>query len=102
VVLCLNDAKDVATCRPPYPPDALVKVITPRKAATVLDVPPLDSVGCGVVSELDVLLRVRRGGRAVKPGRAKLKVVAVWPTRPKRDKAKVRLTCMPPPPGCSE
>lgn len=101
VALCLNDARDVATCQPPYPPDALVNVIT-RKAATVLDVPPLDSVGCGVVSELDVPLRVRRGGRVVKPGRAKLKVVAVSPTRPKRDKDKVTLTCLPPPPGCSQ
>lgn len=99
VAVCLNDPGDVETCRPPFPPDPLLEVKT-RGAAVALEVPPLDSAGCGAVTDVDVPLKQRRGGRVLKPGRAKLKLIAVSPSRPRRDKDKVKLTCLPPSPGC--
>jgi len=99
VALCLNEPEGSSTCIPPFPPDPLVRVKT-RKDAKVLEVPPMDAVGCGAVSEIEVRLRSARGGRVMKPGKARLKVIAVSPKRPRRDRDKVLLVCLPPEQGC--
>lgn len=101
VALCLNEALDAETCVPPFPPDPLVRVKT-RKAAKILEVPPLDAVGCGPVSEVVVPLRFGRGAEVLLPGKARLKVIAVAPKRPRRDRDKVLLVCLPPEAGCEQ
>jgi hypothetical protein len=94
VALCLNQGNNRPTCIPPAPPSALTKVQT-RRAAAGLQVPPLDSSACGAFLDIDVPVKLRRGGRVKRPGRVKLPVVAVSPVRPKRDRDKPRLTCLP-------
>jgi hypothetical protein len=101
VALCLNDPVDLAKCTPPFPPDALVRVKT-RKDAQVLEVPPLDTAGCGAVSIVEVPLRLAHRTGVVKPGRSRLKVIAISPKRPRRDRDKVQLVCLPPESACPE
>lgn len=100
VVVCLNDP-DQPDCTPPFPPLALVRV-NARKDARDLDVPPLDTVGCGEVRLVEVPLRTRHEGKAVKAGKGKLEIVAIAPIRPRRDKDKVRIVCLPPESDCVE
>jgi len=99
VALCLNDVSDPATCTPPAPAAALIKV-QPRKAAVDLEIPALDSSSCGAFRNVDVAVKVRKKGRVRKPGKTKLKVVAVSPAKPKKDKDKAVLICRPPEGGC--
>lgn len=101
VALCLNDATDLAKCTPPFPPNPLVRVRT-RQDAQVLEVPPLDTVGCGAVSVIEVPLRFGPGGGVMKPGKGSLKVIAISPKRPRRDRDKVQLRCLPPESACPQ
>lgn len=99
VALCLNDMSDPTTCTPPAPDAALVKVKT-GKAAVDLEVPAANASGCGAFRSIDVPVKVRKKGRVRKPGKTKLKVLAVAPSRPKKDKDKAVLICRPPEGGC--
>jgi hypothetical protein len=99
VALCLNDPSDPAVCTPPGPSQALLKAIA-RKAAVALDLPALDASGCGATGTIDVPVKVRKQGRVRKPGKAKLKMIAVSPTKPKKNKDKATLLCRPPDGGC--
>jgi hypothetical protein len=58
-------------------------------------VPPLDGSACGAFLDVDVPVKVRRGGRVKRPGTRKLATVAVSPVKPRRDRDRARLTCLP-------
>jgi hypothetical protein len=92
--LCVNDNANPATCSPPAPPDALVEVF-PKGNASGLSVPPLDTTGCGESSDIDVAVRLRKGGRVRKPGKTKLKVIAKTTAKPRKDKDVAILLCRP-------
>jgi hypothetical protein len=93
VSLCLNQSGDPA-CVPPFPPQGLkaVRVRGPAKRLG-LTPPALDSADCGPALQVPVELR-RRGRR---PGKKKLKVVAISPAKPKRDPDVLKLACLPNP-----
>jgi hypothetical protein len=94
VALCLNQPGNAPTCIPPFPPSALREVKT-RRAAAALVVPALDSSACGAFLDIDVPVRTRRGGRVKRPGKVKLPVVAISPVRPRRDRDRAKLVCLP-------
>jgi hypothetical protein len=94
VALCVNDDANPATCVPPSPPDVLAE-LTMKAGASGLAVPPLDATGCGAFSDVDVPVRLRKGGRVRKPGKAKLKVIAKSTARPRKDKDVGILLCRP-------
>ena len=94
VALCLNQPGDGSPCVPPYPPDAL-RAVNVRPARFALPVPPLDSSVCGAFT--DVVVKLRRGGRGRRPGKATIRVNAMSSSRPRRDRNQLWLRCLPNP-----
>ncbi|HJQ82566.1 MAG TPA: hypothetical protein VKA21_00710, partial [Candidatus Binatia bacterium] len=93
VRLCVNRPNAKPTCIPPAPPSALVEV-RPRGLAAQLgiDVPPLDRSACGAFLD-NVPVLLRGGGK--QRGRRRLRIVAIGPEPPRRDRNVVKLVCKP-------
>jgi hypothetical protein len=92
VAVCLNQNADRPTC---VPPGTLQKVKT-RGAASRLEVPPLDGSTCGAFVDVEVPVKVRRGGRVRKPGKVRLPVTAYAASKPRTDRDSAILVCLPP------
>lgn len=92
VAICLNQNDGDQRCTAP----ASLEQVEVRNLT--LDVPPLAGSACGAF--VDVKVDLRHGGR--RAGRAKLPLVAVGPDRPRRDRDRLVLRCLPSPTGCQE
>jgi len=91
VAVCVNQDDARPTCDPP---DALTSV-TPRRAAAALEVPPLASSVCGAFVDVEVPVKVRRGGHVRRPGKLHLPLVARAAVAPRVDRDDVILECLP-------
>src|SRR5439155_100435 len=66
-----------------------------RRAAAGLAVPPLDSSACGAFVDVDVPVKLRRGGRVRRPGKVHLPVTARSSITPRTDRDNAMLVCLP-------
>jgi hypothetical protein len=98
VSVCVNQEDAGPTCIPPAPPGSLLKVV-PKGLLAGAPLPALDSSGCGPAVDVDVPVKVRKGGRVKRPGKKQVSLLAVSPMKPKRDRDKVTLLCRPSPGG---
>jgi len=93
VALCANQRNLEPSCTPP---GALTSLAPRGRAARVgLATPALDDSSCGAFVDVDVPVRVGKKSGRRRPGRVTLAAVAVSPDRPRRDRDRVRLECLP-------
>ena len=91
VALCLNQDTARPTCVPP----GMLRDVRTRRAAAGLAVPPLDSSACGAFVDVDVPVKLRRGGRVRRPGKVHLPVTARSSITPRTDRDNAMLVCLP-------
>ena len=93
VALCANQRNLEPFCTPP----AALASLAPRGRAQRLglQIPALDDSTCGAFVDVDVPVRVGKKSGTRRPGRVSLAAVAISPDRPKRDRDRVRLECLP-------
>jgi hypothetical protein len=98
VAVCANQTNLAPACTPPFPPTPLAAMRPLGLAARLgLAMPALDGSACGAF--LDVPVDLRRNGK--RPGKRKLRTLALASARPRSDADALVLTCMPPPRDCS-
>ena len=93
VALCANQRNLEPSCTPP----GALTALAPRGRAQRLGLasPALDDSSCGAFVDVDVPVRVGKKSGTRRPGRVTLAAVAVSPERPRRDRDRVRLECLP-------
>ncbi len=92
VALCANQTDLAPACTPPFPPTPLAAMRPLGLAARLgLHSPPLDGSACGAL--VDVPVQLHRRGR--RPGSARLRMVTLASSRPRRDADLMVLQCVP-------
>ena len=91
VAVCLNQGDARPTCTPPN----MLTSVKPHGAAAALQVPPLATSTCGAFVDVNVPVKVRRGGHVRRPGKVHLPLVAKAAAAPRVDRNNVILECDP-------